>query len=140
MILGAQMADAGFRDALRLFQNDAAPLRDPGPSLETTATPSEPPRVVSSDVIESTTVRAIRIADPPVIGFDAFLDGAQESRIVHYCDGVPIVCGRVAAVVRQRVLRRMVTWKRPVTRSRLYIPRSLVPGSLWSYVVAHGLQ
>jgi len=140
MILGAQMADAGFRDALRLFQDDATPLRDPGPSLETTATPPEPPRVVSSDVIESTSVRAIRVVDPPVVGFDAFLDGAQESRVVHYHDGVPIVYGRVAAVVRQRVLRRMVTWKRPLCRSRLYIPRTLVPDVLWTHVVAQGFE
>ena len=134
------MADAGFRDALRLFQNDAAALRDPGPTLETTATPPEPPRVVSSDVIESTTVRAHRIADPPVAGFEAFLDGAQESRVVHYCDGIPIVFGRVAAVVRQRVLRRMITWKRPETRSRLYVPRGLVPASLWTRIVVRGFD
>ena len=134
------MAEAGFRDALRLFQSDAAALRDPGPSLETTSAPPEPPRVISSDVIESTTVRAHRIAEPPVVGFDAFLDGAQESRVVHYCDGVPVVFGRVAAVVRQRVLRRMVTWKRPETRSRFYIPRSHVPAELWTRVVARGFD
>jgi len=139
-MISASMADAGFRDALRLFQNDAAALRDPGPTLETTATPPEPPRVVNSDVIESTTVRAHRIADPPVAGFEAFLDGAQESRVVHYCDGIPIVFGRVAAVVRQRVLRRMITWKRPETRSRLYIPRGLVPASLWTRIVARGFD
>jgi len=139
-MISASMTDAGFRDALRLFQNDAAALRDPGPSLETTATPPEPPRVVSSDVIESTTVRAHRIADPPVAGFEAFLDGTQESRVVHYCDGVPIVFGRVAAVVRQRVLRRMITWKRPETRSRLYVPRSLVPATVWTHVVARGFD
>ena len=77
MTISAQMADAGFRDALRLFQHDAAALREIGPSLETTVTPPEPPRVVSSDVIESTTVRSHRIADPPTPGFDAFLDGGQ---------------------------------------------------------------
>jgi len=70
------MADARFRDAQRLFQHDAAALRDLGPTLETTVTPPEPPRVVQSDVIESTTVRAHRIVDPPSVGFDAFLDGA----------------------------------------------------------------
>lgn len=139
-MISASMADAGFRDALRLFQNDAAALRDPGPTLETTATPPEPPRVVSSDVIESTTVRAHRIADPPVAGFEAFLDGAQESRVVHYCDGIPIVFGRVAAVVRQRVLRRMITWKRPETRSRLYVPRGLVPAPLWTRIVERGFD
>ena len=140
MTISAPAAEAGLRDALRIFRHDAAALRDPGPSLETTATPPEPPRVVSSDVIESTTVRAVRIVDPPVVGFDAFLDGSQESRVVHYCDGVPIVYGRVAAVVRQRILRRMVTWKRPVRRSRLYVPRALVPESLWTHVSSQGFE
>ena len=137
-MLSAHLADAGFRDALRLFQHDTSPLRDPGPTLETTATPPEPPRVVSSDVIESTTVRAVRVFDPPTPGFEAFLDGTQESKVVHYCDGIPIVYGRVAAVVRQRVLRRMVTWKRPACAGRLYIPRDLVPASLWKAVVDRG--
>jgi len=59
---------------------------------------------------------------------------------VHYCDGIPIVFGRVAAVVRQRVLRRMITWKRPETRSRLYVPRGLVPASLWTRIVARGFD
>lgn len=140
MTTSVQNADATFRDALRLFKNEAAALREIGPSLETTVTPSEPPRVVNSDVIESTTVREHRIVDPPIVGFDAFLDGKQESRVVHHSDGVPIVFGRVAAVVRQRVLRRMVTWKRPVCRSRLYIPRDLVRPTLWMHAADSGLD
>jgi hypothetical protein len=140
MTVTTSMIDVGVRDALRLFQHESAALRELGPSLETTVTPPEPPRVIQSDVIESTTVRAHRIVDPPVAGFDAFLDGAQDSRVVHYCEGVPIVFGRVAAVVRQRVLRRMVTWKRPVCKSRLYIPRDLVPPTLWMRVVDAGFD
>ena len=136
----APTADARIRDALRLFKNDAAALRDPGPTLETTATPSEPPRVVDSRVIESTTVRARRIIDPPEVGFSAFLDGAQESRAVHYADGIPIVFGRAAAVVRQRVLRRMATWKPPITSSRFYIPRALVSSALWNFVRDRGFE
>jgi hypothetical protein len=140
MTLSAPSADTGFRDALRLFQHDAAALREHGPSLETIATPPEPPRVVNSAVIESTTVRAHRIVDRPTPGFDAFLDGMQESRVVHYADGVPIVFGRVATVVRQRVQRRMVTWKRPICRSRLYVPRELVPPTLWMWIVDRGFD
>lgn len=140
MTISVRLTDPGFREALRFFQHDTAALREIGPSLETTATPPEPPRVVNSDVIESTTVREHRIADPATIGFDAFLDGAQDSRIVHHCDGVPIVFGRVAAVVRQRVLRRMVTWKRPVCRSRFYIPRDLVAPTLWMRIVDQGFD
>ena len=139
-MLSVRLTDAGFRDALRLFQNDTAPLRDPGPSLETTVTPPEPPRVVSSDVIESTTVRAVRVVDPALVGFDAFLDGVQDSRVVHYCDGIPIVHGRVAAVVRERVLRRMTTWKRPLCASRLYVPRALVHESVWHRAESAGFD
>jgi hypothetical protein len=140
MNTNATMADAGFRDALRLFQHDPTALHELGPTLETTATPPEPPRVISSAVIESTTVRAHRVFDAPTPGFEAFLDGNQESRIVHYCDGVPIVCGRVAAVVRQRVLRRMVTWKRPHVAARFYLPRDLVPPTVWMRVVDSGFE
>ena len=140
MTLTATTGSAGFRDALRLFQHDAEALRELGPALETTVTPPEPPRVIQSDVIESTTVRAHRVVDPPEPGFDAFLDGSQESKVVRYADGVPIVFASIAAVVRQRVLRRMVTWKRPVCRSRFYIPRDLVPPTLWMRVVDAGFD
>jgi hypothetical protein len=34
----------------------------------------------------------------------------------------------------------MVTWKRPASGSRLYIPRALVPESLWNRVVAEGFD
>jgi|SRR5687768_14454162 len=132
MTFGAPSVHAGLREALRLFQQETSALVDPGPSLETTVTPAEPPRVVNSDVIESTTVRSHRVDEPPTVGFSAFLDGAQESRIVHYADGIPIVFGRASAVVRHRVLRRMVTWKRPVVRTRLYIPRTLVSPAVWA--------
>lgn len=140
MIHGAPLADAGLREALRLFQHETTALRDPGPALETTVTPPEPPRVVSSDVIESTTVRAHRVDEPPTVGFSAFLDGAQESRVIHYADGIPIVFGRVSAVVRQRLLRRMVTWKRPLVRCRIYVPRAFVSPSLWSLAIGSSFE
>lgn len=124
--------DASYRDALRLFHGESAALRDAGPTLETTVAPSEPPRVVSSDVIEGTTVRAHRVFEAPTVGFAAFLDGTQTSRIVHYDDGAPIVFGRAAAVIRQRVSRRMVTWRRPHTSARLYVPRAFLRRELWA--------
>ena len=136
----APFAGAGLREALRLFRHETTALRDAGPSLETTVTPSEPPRVVSSDVIEGTTVRAHRVDEPPTVGFSAFLDGVQESHVVHYADGVPIVCGRVSAVVRHRLLRRLVTWKRPVVRSRLYVPRVLVSPGIWSHAIGSAFE
>ena len=140
MTPGAPLADLGLREALRLFEHETTPLRDPGPSLETTATPPEPPRVVNSEVIESTTVRAHRVDEPPTVGFSAFLDGAQESRVIHYADGIPIVFGRASAVVRQRVLRRLVTWKRPLVRCKLYVPRAFVSPALWSRAIGSSFE
>src|SRR5439155_1496729 len=44
----------------------------------------------------------------------------QTSRVLAYMDGVPIVHGTVAAVVRLRRNRRLTTWQRPVVRRKLY--------------------
>jgi hypothetical protein len=140
MTQSAPLAGAGLREALRLFRHETTALRDAGPSLETTVTPPEPPRVVNSDVIESTTVRAHRVDEPPTVGFSAFLDGVQESHVIHYADGIPVVCGRVSAVVRHRLLRRLVTWKRPLVRCRLYVPRALVSPTIWSHAIGSAFE
>ena len=59
-------------------------------------------------------------------GFAAFLDGTQESRVFTYvARGVPVIHGKVAAVVRIRSDRRMATWRHDVAQ-RLYAPRRLL--------------
>lgn len=60
----------------------------------------------------------------------AFLDGVQQSRVVTYIDGAPIVHGTAAAAVRERRDRRMHTWHSRVEH-RLYAPRQHLPGEVW---------
>ncbi|GLC26063.1 hypothetical protein [Roseisolibacter agri] len=85
----------------------------------------EAPRLVSAQPIEGHALRAVRTdtapdAAPAVLV--AFLDGTQASHVAHYDDGLPIVLGRVAAVVRARRGRTLHTWARPIVEHRLYAP------------------
>jgi hypothetical protein len=92
----------------------------------------EPPRLVASDVIEGHALRALRTdavaGEDDGGGFGAFLDGTQHSHVLRYEEGLPIVFGTVAAVVRVRRNRRMVTWARgPVVERRVYAPCHYLP-------------
>jgi hypothetical protein len=83
------------------------------------------PRLIAAAPIEGHALRAVRIdagRDPAPAALAAFLDGTQASHVVHYEDGLPMVLGRVAAVVRARRGRTMTTWARPVVEHRLYVP------------------
>ena len=73
-----------------------------GASLEVALGRVERPDMASATILEGDDVRAIDVQRParPVVG--AFLDGVQESREVGWIGAVPIVLGRVAAVVRER--------------------------------------
>lgn len=56
-----------------------------------------------------------------------------------YADGVPLVAGTVAAVIRRRVARRLVTAPPgPLVARRLYLPRTLVPAALWAQAEREG--
>ena len=105
-------------------------MADGGTPLELTAPASEKATTVSASVLEGTTVRAHRILGPPEAGFAAFLDGIQNSRIVSYDRGIPLVLGTVAAVIRQRRNRRLVTWDY-ARETALYLPRAHVTPALW---------
>jgi len=99
-------------------------------SLELASAARELPRMTDATVIEGATLRAHAVAMPETSAFEAFLDGTQTSRVIREADGIPIVHGTVAAVVRQRVNRRLVTWRHEV-RHRLYAPRTLL-SSRWN--------
>lgn len=94
-------------------------------TLEGESSAMEPPRLVSAVILEGTSMRAHRITEPPQPTFAAFLDGTQSSQIVRHVEGVPIVRGTVAAVIRLRRNRRLGTW-RHVIRTRVYAPLGLV--------------
>jgi hypothetical protein len=59
------------------------------------------------------------------VGFAAFLDGIQVSRILAHDEGVPIVHGIVGAAVRERVDRRLGTW-RSEFEERVYAPNGFL--------------
>ena len=105
-------------------------MADGGTPLELTAPASEKAHTVSASVLEGTTVRAHRILGPIESGFSAFLDGRQESRIISYDRGMPLVLGTVAAIIRERRNRRLVTWDHQ-RETALYLPRAHVTPALW---------
>ena len=130
--------DARFRSLQRSLAERlgalASPLDAALPALEVAPLTSDAPRLVASQVIEKGGVhRAWRVDGEPTPGFSAFLDGTQRSHVVTYVDGVPIIAGTVAAVVRRRVGARLTTWGRgPLVRHRLYAPRAVLPPLAWT--------
>ncbi len=114
-----------------LFPAAALAGADDGPGLERTAGPPvDPPRVRTALPVEGRAVRARPVppAAAPEDGFAAFLDGTQHSRVVGYVEGLPVVHGTVAAVVRVRRNRRLATWGRgPVVERRVYAPLAMLP-------------
>jgi hypothetical protein len=103
---------------------------DHGAPLELTTTSAEAPRLIAALLLEKGELRAHRVFGDPSETFAAFLDGTQSSRVVAFPDGVPVVHGTVAAVVRMRRNRRLTTWAHLVEH-RLYAPRALLPASTW---------
>ena len=106
-------------------------------TLEIAGQGNDAPRLISATVLEGGPLRARRVFDPPTVGFRAFLDGTQRSELVGYlAAGIPLVLGRVAAVVRERRNRRMHTWHRPLVETRLYCARRLVSPDTWETLSA----
>ena len=125
----------GLQRRLRAVAPDAAAVTDGQATLESLVGAPDSPRLVSAEVVEGHVLRARRVLGEPYAAFAAFLDGTQTSSVVAYADGVPIVYGTVAAVVRARRNRRLVTWSRPVVARRLYVPRSLL-STAWAAAIA----
>jgi hypothetical protein len=134
--------DASLRSAQRLLGQWVPRARaadGPGPTLETLPPAAESPRLVAAPTAESGPMCAHRVSGDPAPGFSGFLDGTQASRILCHVQGVPIVHGTVAAAIRERRNRRLVTWryKAPIDRA-VYMPRGLVP-VLWDNYLAAGM-
>ena len=87
----------------------------------------ETPRLIAASLLEDDALRAHRVKGAPDARFAAFLDGTQTSKAIAHVDGVPIVHGSVAAVIRQRVQRRMHTWHAPRVARALFAPLALLP-------------
>ena len=134
--------DASLRSAQRLlgtWMPYARTADGPGPALETLPVAAESPRLVAAPCVEGGAFRPRPVPGDPETRFAGFLDGIQASRIAGYWQGLPIVHGTVAAVIRSRRDRRLETHGRPLVERSLYIPRALMPSALWDDAVAGGL-
>ena len=105
-------------------------------TLEIASQSYDAPRLISATVLEGSELTAHPVGAPPVPGFRAFLDGTQRSRVAAYVGTAPIVHGTVAAVIRERVDRRMQTWGAPIAETRIYAPRPVVPVATWNTLAA----
>jgi hypothetical protein len=103
-----------------------------GERLEFSPIDGDPPRLESAAPIEGNALAERPIADAPVAGFGAFLDGIQNSRVIqHLASGVPLVHGTVAAVVRVRVDRALSTWQEaPRIEQAVFVPVSIAGESV----------
>jgi hypothetical protein len=93
---------------------------------------SDPPLLRSVKNAEGSSFHIVKVPDftrSTVSGFGAFLDGTQQMRFVGHHLGVPIVFGTVAAGVRVRVNRRLITWghQPPRVQRRIYLPLRYLP-------------
>ncbi|MGI9140862.1 MAG: hypothetical protein ACR2GJ_07135 [Gemmatimonadaceae bacterium] len=123
--------DAASRAALRYIQRlipgvaavEAGQLSDPSFPR------SDPPMLSSAPLLGGGSMRSVQVPGAPEARFAAFLDGTQSVRIVAHHGGVPIVLGIVAAAIRERIDRRLVTWTgcAPRVERRLYLPFAYAP-------------
>lgn len=107
---------------------ESVPVEGAPTEADRLARADEPPELKPAEVLEGDTFTSIDVGDPSVIrafsGFAAFLDGAQDIRIVTQAAGIPIVWATVSAAIRARVSRQLVSWngRPPVVSGRYYIP------------------
>lgn len=137
------------REALRVLRElrahgatPAATRADDDTPLEFSALDGDPPRLQAATPIEGDRLAVRELAEPPIAGFHAFLDGVQNSRVVErWSTGMPVVHGTVAAVVRVRVERELSTWRdAPLIARALYLPVSLVADGSVDAMRAAGLD
>ena len=123
------------REALRALRNASNSGDDAGLSIVTdSAVPLElapadvtPPRLEPAAVLEGAALAA-RTVGSPLVGVGAFLDGIQTSRMfITGPNGVPIVHGTAAAVIRRRTDRALHLWGGAPRVSRaVYAPLALI--------------
>jgi hypothetical protein len=107
---------------------------------------SDPPLLRSAQIVEGSSLRAIRVPTPLTPDkseFGAFLDGVQRVQVVGHHHGMPIVFGTASAAVRVRVDRRMITWghEAPRVERRMYLPLRYLPAQAeWRATGAMGYE
>src|SRR5258708_36465849 len=89
----------------------ATPADPNGPTLETQRIATgEPPRLARARVLEGEDIERRAVSGAPSVGFSAFLDGIQATRVLFYDTAVPIVHGSGSAGGCLRGGRRLATW------------------------------
>ena len=125
--------DAASRAALRLLAERLPGMSTvEGGASADLVTPGDPPTLRSAQMVEGSSLRAIKIPNlsrQAISEFGAFLDGAQKVQVVGHHQGMPIVFGTVSAAVRVRVDRRMITWghEAPRVERRIFLPLKYLP-------------
>lgn len=128
-------------DELRQRIPGLRPVESTGSSLEVALARQDPPEMQESRLLEDSRARAHPVPVDVLPAVTAFLDGIQESRVAAYIGAVPLVIGRVAAVVRERVERRLVTWQDDAPREQsVYGPWSRLPQRENALFQEHGLH
>jgi hypothetical protein len=107
--------------------------------IEMHAAMGETPRLIRAASLEGGPIRAHRVFGDPEVGFDAFLDGTQASQILDFAGGIAVVLGTVAAVIRVRRNRRLVTWGQPLVSRAIYVPRCEISDEYWATLEALGV-
>ena len=133
MLVGNSSPDAASRAAIRLLMDwlPGSSVVEGSADLDLSSR-ADQPQLISADVVEGRTLRAIRVpgATRTVVSeFGAFLDGIQRVRVIGRRFGVPLVLGTTGAAVRVRVNRRLVTWGHhaPKLEQKLYLPFRYLP-------------
>lgn len=138
-----------IREALRALRN-APVLRDEsgliivssaGPALELTPADATPPRLDAPVPLESA-APAVRAVGEPTVKFGAFLDGIQSSHTEYNGrNGVPIVGGTVAAVIRRRADRVLHAWPgSPKILHAFYAPFAIIGESAVAWLRTGGIE
>ena len=132
MMVSNSGPDAASRAALRsLMERLPGMSAVEGGSIEPVMS-SDPPLLRSAKIVEGSSLRVVKVPDftrHTVSGFGAFLDGTQQVRLVAHHFGMPVVFGTVAAGVRIRVNRRLITWghQPPRVERKIYLPLRYLP-------------
>ncbi|MBA3889970.1 MAG: hypothetical protein H0X64_05520 [Gemmatimonadaceae bacterium] len=110
-----------------------------GAGLDIPGGAPDAPRTVVAALLETGGMRAHGVPGHRAPGFAAFLDGTQSSRIVGFVNGIAIVHGTVAAVVRERRAQRMVTWAHAMEQ-RIYAPLRTLPATYQASLATLGMD
>ncbi|GAB1342291.1 hypothetical protein MASR1M101_14180 [Gemmatimonas sp.] len=106
-------------------------------TLERSVARSDHPLVAACLPLEEGAPRPVAPADAPLVA--AFLDGVQRSRVVAHCEGTPLVFATVAAAIRARIDRRLITWGQPELRRQLLVSRVAFGESRWQQLLDAGV-